>query len=262
MTPRSAGAIGLFAVLGVFSIVWIVSVRRRDASIIDIWWGPGCALLSWLYCILLGPHTPRALLLAALITAWGARLAWHLATRQNAAGEDPRYTEIRTRHGRAFWWRSLFLIFWLQAALVWAIVLPVLCAASDAAHVPLGPIDAVGLLVFATGLAFEAIADQQLRRFRANVANRGRVLDAGLWRYTRHPNYFGDAVLWWGVYVLAVSTPLGRWTIFSPALMTFLLLRVSGVTLLERNLQTSKPDYAAYVARTSAFVPWFPRSEA
>ena len=258
MTPAHAAAAGLAAVGGVMSLVWMASVRRRDASIVDIWWGPGFVLLAWLYCALLGAFHPRPLLMAALLTAWGARLAWHISSRHRGAGEDRRYAAMRARHGAAFGWRSLFLVFWLQAALIWLIALPVL-AASASPNVPLGLLDVAGVLVFVSGFAIEAIGDRQLRRFKATPANGGKVLDSGLWLYTRHPNYFGDALLWWGLYLLVASTPAGRLTIASPALMTFLLMRVSGVALLERDLRASKPGYAAYIERTPAFVPWFPR---
>lgn len=259
MTPWAAAAVGLLTIVGVLSLVWIASVQRRDVGIVDIWWGPGFAILAWLYCVLLGAFGPRPLLLATLITMWGARLAWHIATRPRGAGEDPRYAAIRAGHGAAFWWRSLFLVFWLQAGLIWFIALPVLAAAGASRPVPLGASDAAGVVLFAIGFAVEAIGDHQLRRFKAAAANRGKVLDSGLWRYTRHPNYFGDALLWWGLYLLSASTPAGWLTIASPALMTFLLMRVSGVALLEKNLRTAKPDYAAYCARTPAFIPWFPR---
>ena len=258
MTPTGAAAIGLAAVVGLLSLAWMVSVRLRDASIVDICWGPGFALLAWMYCVLLAAFRPRPLLMAVLITAWGARLAWHIFTRGRGAGEDRRYAAIRARHGDGFWWRSLFLVFWLQGGLMWFIALPVL-AASASPDTPLGLLDVAGVLLFAAGFGIEAVGDHQLRRFKAVAANRGKVLDTGLWRYTRHPNYFGDALLWWGLYVLAASAPAGWLTIASPALMTFLLARVSGVTLLERDLRASKPAYAAYIDRTSPFVPWFPR---
>ena len=261
MTVANVALVGLATVAGVLFLVWMASVRRRDASIVDVWWGPSFALLAWLYCVLLEAFRPRPLLMAALITAWGSRLAWHIFTRHRGAGEDRRYAAMRARHGAAFWWRSLFLVFWLQAALIWFIALPVL-SASASPDTPLGLLDVAGVLLFAAGFGIEAMGDQQLRRFKAVAANRGKVLDSGLWRYTRHPNYFGDALLWWGVYLLGASTPAGWLSIASPALMTFLLMRVSGVTLLEQNLRASKPAYAAYIERTSPFVPWLPRRRA
>jgi len=258
MTPGSAAAVGLAAIVGLFSLLWMSSARRRDASIADIWWGPGFVVLAWLYCALLGAFRPRPVLIATLLTVWGARLAWHIFTRSRGGGEDRRYAAIRARYGDAFWWQSLFSVFWLQAVLVWVIALPILAAsASTSTHS--GITDILGVLLFVGGFGMEAIGDHQLRRFKSVPSNRGQVLDRGLWRYTRHPNYFGDALLWWGVYVLAASTSAGRLTIVSPALMTFLLMRVSGVALLERDLRASKSAYADYIERTSPFVPWFPR---
>ena len=166
---------------------------------------------------------------------------------------------MRASHGRAFWWRSLFTVFWLQGAILWFVALPVLVAVRAARPAALTVVDGVGVALFAVGFGFEVVGDYQLQRFKAQPANRGRVLDRGLWHYTRHPNYFGDATLWSGLYVIAAATPGGWLTVVSPALMTFLLMRVSGVTLLEDGLRASKPGYHAYITRTSAFFPWFPR---
>ena len=258
MSASGAGAIGLGAILAAATAVWTLSVRRRDASIADIGWGPGFVLLAWLYAGLFEAFQPRVLLIATLVTVWGVRLALHIARRHR--GEDPRYAAMRAGHGPAFWWRSLFTVFWLQAGLLWFVALPVLAVARAPGPARVTPTDVAGLVLFAVGFTFEAVGDHQLARFRSTPANHGRVLDTGLWRYTRHPNYFGDAVLWWGVFLLAVASP-GAWlTVLSPAAMTFLLLRVSGVALLERGLRASKPGYDAYARRTSAFIPWFPRS--
>ncbi len=166
---------------------------------------------------------------------------------------------MRARAGAAFWWRSLFTVFWLQGAILWFVALPLLAAITATEPDVLTWVDGLGLVVFAVGFGFEVVGDHQLARFKANPASRGQVLDRGLWRYTRHPNYFGDATMWWGLYGVAAATPGGWLTALSPVLMTFLLLRVSGVTLLEEGLKASKPGYQAYVSRTSAFVPWFPR---
>ncbi len=259
MTLWTTAAVGFCAALTAMTVVWAVSLRLRDASIVDICWGPGFAVLAWVYALLPGAAGTRPVAMAVLVTAWGARLAVHIFRRNRGAGEDPRYRAIRTAHGHAFWWRSLFIVFWLQAAILWFVALPLLIAARSPQPAQVTVTDVAGLLLFIVGLAFEAVGDHQLRRFKSVPANRGKVLDTGLWRYTRHPNYFGDAVLWWGLYLVAVSASGGWMTIASPALMTFLLLRVSGVTLLERGLTASKPGYADYVARTSAFFPWFPR---
>lgn len=258
MTLASAAAIGLAVVLLGLSGVWIVSLFLRDASVVDTCWGLGFVLLAWLYVWLVGGAGGRARLVTALVTVWGVRLAGHIHWRGRGHGEDPRYAAMRTRHGDAFWWRSLLLVFWLQGTLLWFIALPILLAARDTTTLFI-PTDIAGLLLFGVGFAFETIGDRQLRNFKADPANRGRVLDRGLWRYSRHPNYFGDALLWWGLYLLAVAAPGGWLTVLSPMLMTVLLVRVSGVVLLEEGLRASKPGYADYIAKTSAFIPWFPR---
>ena len=254
--PLAAGA-GLIVAIGASTLVWAVSVRRRDASLADIWWGPGFVALAWLYYALFDSAGVRPTTVALLVTAWGTRLAAHIAGRHD--GEDPRYRAMRDARGSGFWWQSLFTVSWLQAALLWFVALPLLFSARGSGPARVQPSDAIGLGLFALGFSFETIGDWQLARFTRNPANRGRVLDSGLWRDTRHPNYFGDATLWWGLFLLTVATPGGWMTIGSPLLMTVLLLRVSGVTLLEPHLTATKPGYADYVRRTSAFIPWPPR---
>ena len=259
MTSITLALIGLGAIVAASTLVWMISVRLRDASIADIFWGFGFVVLACLYCVLSPTLTPRSWLVAMLITLWGARLSWHILRRNHGKEEDPRYQAMRASHGKAFWWRSLFTVFWLQGAILWFVAIPLLAAVVAAHPAALTVVDGLGVLLFAVGFSFEVVGDRQLRRFRADPSNRGRVLDRGLWRYTRHPNYFGDAVLWWGLYVIAAATPYGWLTVLSPALMTVLLMRVSGVTLLEQSLKASKPGYHAYIARTPAFLPWFPR---
>jgi len=246
------------ALVALFGALWVVSLVRRDASIVDVFWGLGFVLVAWI-AFATGDGTPaRKLLVCGAASAWGLRLSGHLAWRNHGAGEDPRYARMRRHHGDRFPWVSLYTVFGLQAALCLAISLP-LQAAQAIPGPPLGAFDALGLALVAIGLGFESVGDAQLARFRADPANRGRVMDRGLWRYSRHPNYFGDAVVWWGFGCMACAVPGGALTLPAPALMTFLLLRVSGVTLLERSLRRSKPGYEAYAARTSAFVPWPPR---
>jgi steroid 5-alpha reductase family enzyme len=255
-----AALAGLSVVLTALTLVWVLSVKLRDASIADVCWGLGFVLLAWLYCLLSPTLTPRSWLITALITLWGTRLSLHILRRNHRKGEDPRYQAMRAAHGPAFWWRSVFTVFWLQGTILWFVALPVLVAVRAAQPESLTVIDALGVVLFLIGFGFEVIGDAQLARFKGEPANRGRVLDRGLWRYTRHPNYFGDATLWWGLYVIACATPYGWLTVLSPALMSFLLLRVSGVTLLEDGLKATRPDYRAYIARTPAFFPWFPRA--
>jgi steroid 5-alpha reductase family enzyme len=159
----------------------------------------------------------------------------------------------------AFWWRSLGIVFWLQGAILWFVAIPLLVAVRAPRPGALTAVDGTGVVLFAIGFGFEVVGDYQLERFKAEPSNRGHVLDHGLWRYTRHPNYFGDATLWWGIYAIAAATPGGWLTVLSPALMSFLLMRVSGLTLLEAGLKASKRGYDAYITRTPAIFPWFPR---
>jgi steroid 5-alpha reductase family enzyme len=250
---------GLGAILTALTVVWLLSLRLRDASVADVCWGLGFVLLTGLYCLLSPTLTPRSWLVAPLVMLWGARLSLHIFRRNYGKGEDPRYQAMRAAHGQTFWWRSLFTVFWLQGAILWVVALPLLVAVRAARPAALTAIDGLGLVLFVVGFGFEVVGDYQLARFKAEPSNRGHVLDRGLWRYTRHPNYFGDAILWWGLYTIACATPGGWLTVLSPALMSFLLMRVSGVMLLEEGLKASKPGYRGYITRTPAFFPWFPR---
>jgi steroid 5-alpha reductase family enzyme len=240
-------------------VLWMIGTGRRDASIVDPFWGAGFVLTAWLAWWLNAPAPSRVLLLLSLTTAWGLRLSIFLLWRNWGHGEDRRYAAMRDHHGPTFWWVSLFTVFLLQGAILWFVSLPLQFAAALNLANPLGWLDAAGTLVWAFGLCFEAVGDWQLARFKANPANRGKVMDQGLWRYTRHPNYFGDFCIWWGLYLIA-SAGGAAWTIFSPLLMSFLLLKVSGVTLLEKDITDRRPDYAAYQARTSSFLPRQPRA--
>lgn len=257
--PWDAALRGL-AVVGVGAIVlWTVSLARRDAGIADTCWGPGFVLLAGIYASGTEGWSGRSWLVVALVAVWGIRLALHIHRRNRGRPEDPRYAAWREAAGRSFWWRSLFKVFLLQAAIMWIVSAPLLVAVSGPAPGAWTALDVGGAALWAIGFAFETIGDAQLAAFKRDPANRGKVFDRGLWRYTRHPNYFGDATVWWGLYLFAASVPGGAWTVFSPLLMTFLLLRVSGVSLLEKGLQESKPGYAEYVERTSAFFPLPPR---
>jgi len=249
--------LGLAAALGLMALLWLVSLARRDASIVDIFWGAGFVVLGWLYFAL----TPqgvieRKLLIAALVTIWGLRLSLYIFSRNRGKGEDFRYVAMRNAAGPRWWWQSYFQVFVLQGVLMWLISAPLL-AAQLVAQPGLTLLDGLGVVVWAVGFYFEAAGDWQLARFKANPANKGKVMDRGVWRYTRHPNYFGDAAQWWGFFLIALAA--GGWlTVLSPILMTFLLVRVSGKALLEKSLN-GRPGYRAYVARTSGFIPWFPR---
>ena len=250
---------GLGAVLAAATLVWILSLRLRDASIADVAWGPGFVLLGLTWALLSDGYGPRRILVLSLLAAWGLRLAVHIAARNRGKGEDPRYRRFRERAGRTFPLRSLFTVFWLQGVLLWIVAAPLLPALASGRPARLTFFDGLGLLLWLTGFLFESIGDAQLRRFKADPANEGRVLRTGLWRYTRHPNYFGDATLWWGFWCFAASVPGGAVTAFGPALMTWLLVRVSGVRMLEEDLRERKPEYRDYVRTTNAFVPGPPR---
>ena len=248
-TACAIAVIGMLAAAG-----WVVSVIRRDASVVDPLWS-----LFFLFAVLayrqLLPRTPRGDLLLLLVALWALRLAGYLLIRNWGEPEDRRYQKIRVRNEPGFWWRSLYLVFGLQAALAAVLSLPLLWAA--ASHAKLGVLDVFGTVLWLVGFLFETIGDLQLARFK-RVGAAGAVLDRGLWRYTRHPNYFGEALLWWGYFLLAAAAG-GWWVVFAPMLMTFLLLRVSGVSLLEADIGERRPAYRDYVARTNAFLPWPPR---
>ncbi len=253
---------GLVAALGLTTLVWLLSLARRDASIIDIFWSLGFVLLAWLYRSRVPAETLRQTVVPILVTLWGLRLALHILRRNWGRPEDYRYAAMRAKYGRGFSGLSLPIVFWLQGALFWLIAMPLLQVQISRQPAAWGWLDSLGLTLFAIGFFFEAVGDHQLARFRADPANRGQVMDRGLWRYTRHPNYFGDATLWWGFGCFALATTDSHWTLIGPTLMTLLIVRVSGVALLEKGLGETKPKYRDYVRRTSAFIPWPPRPQA
>ena len=248
------------AIAAAMLALWGLSLALRNASIVDIWWGPGIALAACIAWWTGGASHPRAALLVALAALWALRLGGYLLWRNAGHGEDPRYQAMRRRFGARFPWISLATVFTFQGVLQWIVSLPIQVGAAEPGGTPLGALDALGALLFACGIGFEAIGDAQLARFKALPENRGRVMDRGVWRYTRHPNYFGDALAHWGLFTIALATPHGWLTVLSPVLMTFLLLRVSGVALLERSIGKRRPEYAEYQRRTSAFFPLPPRS--
>jgi steroid 5-alpha reductase family enzyme len=239
-------------------VTWMVSLALADASIVDIVWGLGFVVVAWAVKLQGDTNTGRQWLLVALVTLWGLRLAAHLFWRNHGRPEDYRYRAMRKRWGSRFWLISLVVVFALQGLLMWTVSLGVqLGQVSDTPDV--GVLGVVGAAVWAIGFGFEAIGDWQLARFKADPANDGRVMDRGLWQYTRHPNYFGDCLVWWGIGLVAAESGIGAWGLIGSAVMTILLVRVSGVALLERSLRKRKPEYQAYVERTSAFVPMPPK---
>ena len=249
-------------VLAAVLLLWLVSLARHDASVVDPFWGPGFVLVALTAYAVGEGHEPRRLLIVGMTALWGLRLGAHLLRRNLREGEDRRYRAMRAYWGASFAWVSLLTVFLLQGTLMWLISWPIQAAVTAAQPQRFGVLDAIGLLVWSVGFLFEAVGDHQLRRFKADPANSGRVLDRGVWAYTRHPNYFGDALVWWGIFLVAAGTPGGWLTVFAPLMMTFFLLRVSGVTMLERDIAERRPAYRDYVERTSAFIPWPPKERA
>jgi len=252
--------LNLAVVLLLTTMLWAVSVMIADTSIVDIFWGAGFVAIAWVTFAVSDAGADRRPLLAVLTTAWGLRLALHLARRNLGHGEDSRYRAMRARHGERWPRRSLWAVFWAQGLLMWIVSLPVQAGQADATPAGLIWLDALGVVIWCVGFCFEAVGDWQLDRFKADPANRGQVMDRGLWRYTRHPNYFGDCAVWWGLFVIAASTGSAWWTVVGPIVMTVLLVRVSGAGLLERTIVDRRPGYAEYIRRTSGFLPRPPRA--
>lgn len=237
---------------------WVTSLAVKNASIVDIVWGLGFVLVAWAVRLRVDGLDARQNLLVLLTTVWGLRLAGYLFWRNHGKGEDYRYKAMRKHWGQRFPVVSLFTVFGLQGVLMFLVSLGVQLGQGPQSPA-VGWLAGLGVVVWAVGLFFEVVGDAQLARFKADPANQGKVMDRGLWKYTRHPNYFGDACVWWGIALVAAETTVGRWGLLGALVMTVLLRRVSGVVLLEKSLGKRKPGYAEYVARTSAFVPRPPK---
>jgi steroid 5-alpha reductase family enzyme len=248
----------LAAIALVCGVLWLVSLIRRDASIVDIFWGIGFVVVAWLTFGISRVNAPKAVILAFMVTIWGLRLAGYLAWRNLGKDEDYRYAAMRKRHGNRFPVVSLVTVFGLQGLLMWIISLPIQVGISSADG--WNGFATAGMVLWLVGWFFETIGDFQLARFKAQPSNKGRVMSQGLWRYTRHPNYFGDFLVWWGLYLVALTSDSFWWTIIGPLLMSFLLIRVSGVRLLESSLRQRVDGYEEYVRNTSPFFPLPPKS--
>jgi steroid 5-alpha reductase family enzyme len=237
---------------------WVISLMVKNASIVDIVWGLGFAVTSWVLALTVDGDSTRQILLAVMVGVWGVRLGGYLAKRNIGHGEDWRYKAMRKKKGPKFGLISLVTVFGLQGLLMWIVSLPVQFGNAD--DTPgVGPIAVMGIIVWLVGLSFEAVGDMQLARFKKNPDNAGKVMDKGLWSLTRHPNYFGDALLWWGIGLVGAETGSGVIGLVGPLVMTVFLLRVSGVPMLERSLMKRREGYAEYVARTSGFIPRPPK---
>jgi len=251
------------ALVAAYMTLWfVVALIKRDNSVADIAWGLGFVVVAAYTFFFRRTSLFLPVLASSLVAVWGLRLSFHIFRRNRNKGEDPRYAAWRAKWGRAFVWRSYFQVFLLQGLFMLVIALPAILVNTTRWGVPPGArgrtIWAAGLFVWTAGFLFEAVGDAQLARFKRDPVNKGKIMDRGLWRYTRHPNYFGESLMWWGIFLIALEVPYGWATVASPVLITFLLVRVSGIPLLERRY-AGNAEFQAYARRTSAFAPWFPK---
>ena len=258
--PGTVTGYAAIAVAALMLALWLVSIPLRDVSIVDPAWGPAFVLVAAVAAVAGGGCLGRRWLLFGMTAVWGLRLGTYLLLRKlHDRSEDRRYAATRERRGAAFIPWSLVMIFGLQGLLVLIVSLPVQVAAGrggvlNAAIIP-------GVVLWVVGFAFESIGDEQLRRFKAQADSHGQVMDRGLWRYTRHPNYFGDFCVWWGLWLVALTAGGTWWTLIGPVVMSLLLIRVSGAGLLEKDIGERRPGYADYIRRTSGFFPRPPRGD-
>ncbi len=239
-------------IMGCVTVLWVISLRLRDASIADIWWGPGFALIAWVLLLNTAPKSDRLLLVVALLTAWGLRLGLYLAHRNLGHAEDKRYQAMR-RRSTGFWWISLFKVFYLQGGLQLIVALPAYTISVSSTS--LNWLDIVAGGVAAFGIVLEATADWQLARFKRSEDATHSVLQTGVWGWCRHPNYFGNALIWLGIGGIAIAGGGPWWALIGPAVMWFLLLKVSGVSMLESTIVDRRPEYRQYIAQVPAFFP-------
>ena len=252
-----AALTGLAVILAMAFVTWLVSLVRRDVSVVDSLWSVFITAGGVVYAVVLPASGPRSVLMLALAAAWALRLSIYISWRNHGHPEDRRYQQMRARNQPNFELKSVYLIFGLQAVLAWIVSAPFLAGFSGPN--PPNVLDLVGAALAAFGIVFEAVGDQQMARFKADASNKGQVMDRGLWRYTRHPNYFGECCTWWGLALIALAAGGAWWSLVSPLLITTLLLKVSGVTLLEADIGERRPAYRDYIARTNAFVPGRPK---
>lgn len=237
--------------------VFCLALIKKDNSIVDIAWGLGFIGVAILTSFLKEGYTTRQLCVSVLVFIWGVRLALYIAIRKRGKGEDYRYARWRREWRDWFVLRSYFQIFVLQGVMLFVIALPITFV-NLSRREDLAAIDFFGIGVWCVGFIFEALGDYQLKEFKKNPENKGKIMTSGLWKWTRHPNYFGEAVVWWGMFFLTLSVENGWIAVLSPLTITFLLLRVSGITMLEKKYR-GNPEFEAYAKHTNAFFPWFPR---
>ncbi len=246
-------------ILILITLLWILSVIIKNVSIVDLFWGLGYVVVNSYYFFMSGEMNARKILIFTLVSIWGFRLFIYLAFRNIGKGEDFRYQTFRKNYGpERYWWFSFFQTFLLQGVLIMLVSLPLLGANMGSYSGSLNGFDYLGILVWIIGFVFEAGGDFQLSRFKKNPANKGKVLNTGFWKYTRHPNYFGDSAVWWSFALFSIAAG-SYWQIIGSILMTLLIIKVSGVALLEKTLNSNKPQYNEYIQKTSSFFTWFPK---
>jgi steroid 5-alpha reductase family enzyme len=251
--------VNLLAAAGLMGLGWVFSLVKKNVTIADSLWGLGFVLIAWLTFFQAEGFPTRKILLTGLVTLWGLRLFSHMFTRNLNKPEDPRYGEWRKKHGKSFWIISLFKVFLVQALFQWLISLGVQYGQISKTPSHLTVLDVAGLVIWLAGFVIETLADRQLKRFLADSTNKGKIMNRKLWKYSRHPNYFGESLMWWGIFIMVLSTPWGVWTIVSPILITYTLLKLTGVTLMEETQFAGNPQYRQYIRQTSSFIPWFPK---
>lgn len=243
----------IFTMFAYMSFWFLVSLIRKRNDVADVAWGLGFVLLVWASYGISSDSGVRGLLVGILVTIWGVRLAWHIHRRNRGKAEDYRYLAWRQAWGKWFYIRSYFQVYALQGALLMVIATPIVIINAQAGN-GLGLFDLLGALVWITGFIFEAVGDAQLARFIKNPANKGKLMQSGLWAYTRHPNYFGEIVQWWGIWLIAMSVPYGWIGIIGPITITFLIVKVSGIPLLEQKM-AANPDFSEYRQKVSMLIP-------
>jgi steroid 5-alpha reductase family enzyme len=253
--------INLLTVLALMFLGWLISVKKDNVTLVDSLWGLGFVAIAWMTVWLTPDKGPRQAWMAVLVTLWGLRLSLHLSWRNWGQGEDPRYGQWRKASGERFWIVSLYKVFLLQAIFLWLIALSLQVGQMSPTPPRLTAFDYGGIALWTVGFLFESAADWQLLRFKANPANKGQVMDRGLWAYSRHPNYFGEVLVWWGLFLMTLATPNSAWTIVSPLIITTVLLKMTGIPLTEEAIARTRPGYTDYVRRTNAFIPGWPRKE-
>ena len=246
---------GLYIILTLAFGTWLLSVYMRDVSIVDSAWSIMFLVSAGYYYSLIPETDMRTNIIFTLIALWALRLSLHLTWRNWGEPEDIRYQEIRTKYSPNFAFKSLYIIFLFQAILAWLISAPLLSALHTTDSVSsLSAIDIIAMFFWVIGFTFESVSDYQLSKFKSNPDNSGKVMDKGLWKFSRHPNYFGEFMIWWGFYLFAMPYA-PAWIIISPILMSWLLLKFSGVVMLEESIVIRKPQYKNYIQYTNTFFP-------